>query len=80
MTEEQHKPSLGGAMKYLGISLPLMFAAPILMTIGFKALAKDNNYLILIIGIILAIVAILLAAKGVIKVSNYLFQKDNGTS
>lgn len=78
--ENKPKYSLVGAFKFLGIALPLLFAAPILMTIGFKALAKDNNYLILIAGIILAIAAILLAAKGVINLSNYLFEKENGKS
>ena len=31
-------------IKYLGVSLPLLFASPIVVTIGFKALRKDGAY------------------------------------
>ena len=63
-------------LKYLGIALPLLFGAPIVITIGFKALAKNNSYLILILGIILAILAMLITAKGVSTVLRALFEKD----
>lgn len=77
-----NKPTLFGALKYLGIALPLLFFAPILITIGFKALKKDDNYLLLILGIILGIMAILTTAFGLIKVSRFLFdrEKENGKS
>ncbi|NNC70471.1 MAG: hypothetical protein HKN90_06595 [Flavobacteriaceae bacterium] len=63
-------------LKYLGLALPLLFGAPIVVTIGFKALARDNSYLILVVGILLAILAMLVTAKGVTTIMKSLFQKD----
>lgn len=63
-------------MKYMLLALPLLFAAPIVVTIGFKALNKDHTYLILILGIVLAILAIIMTAVGVIKITNYFFDRD----
>jgi len=71
------KPTFGNAIKYLGLALPFLFIAPIVITIGFKALKKDGSYFILILGIFLAILAMVITATGVIKVSRYIFDKDN---
>ena len=60
----------------MGLALPLLFGAPVVVTIGFKALAKDNSYIILIIGIVLAVIAMLLTAKGVSTIIKALFEKD----
>ena len=70
------KTSVTQGLKYLGLALPLLFGAPVVVTIGFKALAKDQSYIILIIGIILAIVAMLLTARGVSTIIKALFEKD----
>jgi len=70
------KPSLFGALKFLGIALPLLFLAPVLITIGFKALKKDGTYLFLILGIVLGIAAILTTAFGLIKISRFIFDRD----
>ncbi len=40
-------------LKFLALALPLLFASPVLITIGFKALNKGNGYLILVLGCIL---------------------------
>ena len=74
---QNNKPTLSNAVKYLAFSLVLLFSAPILVTIGFKALKKDNSYLLLILGIILTIAAIMITAMGVIKITRYIFDKDN---
>lgn len=74
---QSNKPTLSNAVKYLALALVLLFSAPILVTIGFKALKKDSSYLLLILGIILAIAAIMVTALGVIKVTRYIFDKDN---
>ncbi len=74
---ENKKSSLSNAVKYLALALILLFSAPILVTIGFKALKKDNTYLLLILGIILAIAAISVTAIGIVKVTRYIFDKDN---
>jgi len=74
----QHKkPTLSNAVKYLSFALVLLFAAPIVVTIGFKALKKDSSYLLLLLGIILAIAAISITAIGVVKVTRHIFDKDN---
>ena len=74
---QNNKPTLSNAVKYLAFALVLLFSAPILVTIGFKALKKDSSYLLLILGIILTIAAIIVTAMGVIKITRYIFDKDN---
>jgi DMSO reductase anchor subunit len=74
---QNNNSSLSNAVKYLAFALILLFSAPILVTIGFKALKKDNTYLLLILGIILAIAAISVTAMGIVKVTRYIFDKDN---
>ncbi len=76
ITLKNNKPTLSGALKYLGIALPLLFIAPILITIGFKALKKDGNFIFLILGLILGIAAILTTAYGLIKISRFIFDRD----
>ena len=71
-----NKPSFFKAFKYLLLAIPLLFAAPIIITIGFKALHKDGIYWLLILGILLAFAAMFVTAKGVIKVTNYFFDRD----
>ncbi|MDX5585733.1 MAG: DUF6095 family protein [Aureibaculum sp.] len=71
------KPSFANAFKFLALALPFLFIAPIVITIGFKALKKDGAYLFLFLGIILALVAIIITAMGIIKISKYIFDKDN---
>lgn len=60
-------------VKYEIAALPLMVAAPILFTIGLKAIKADNNYLFAIIGGILTIAAILIGVKGIKIILNALF-------
>ncbi len=74
---QRNKPTLSNGFKYLAFALVLLFSAPILVTIGFKALKKDNTYLLLVLGIILALAAIIVTAMGVIKITRYFFDKDN---
>jgi uncharacterized membrane protein YecN with MAPEG domain len=62
-------------LKYLAIALPLLFISPILITIGFKALNKSNNYLVLILGIILAIVTVTLVIQAFRIILKALFAK-----
>jgi len=74
---KNNKPSFANAFKYLALALPFLFIAPIVITIGFKALKKDGSYLFLLLGVLLALVAMIITAMGVIKVSRYIFDKDN---
>lgn len=60
-------------LKYELATLPLLITAPILITIGFKAIKQQNNYLFLIVGIVLAITAIFLGILGIKIILNAFF-------
>jgi len=60
-------------LKYELATLPLLIAAPILITIGFKAIRQQNNYIWLIVGIILATTAIILGFLGIKIILNAFF-------
>lgn len=62
-------------LKYELVTLPLLIIAPILITIGFKAIKLQNNYVFLIVGIILAIVAIITGFLGIQIILNAFFNK-----
>lgn len=56
-------------------ALPLLFGAPVLITIGFKALKHDGNLAFLTIGFILAIVAMILLSIAVKRILQHLFNQ-----
>ena len=60
-------------LKYEAAALPLLLLAPVLITIGFKALKLQNNYLWLIVGIVLAISAIVIGFIGIRIILNAFF-------
>jgi NADH:ubiquinone oxidoreductase subunit K len=62
-------------IKYELAALPLLIVAPILITIGFKAIKKQDNYLWLVVGILLAITAIILGFLGIRIILNAFFNK-----
>ncbi len=62
-------------LKYVMATLPLLVAAPILISIGFKAIKLQNNYLFLFVGIVLAITAIVLGILGIKIILNALFSR-----
>ena len=66
---------LNKGMKYLAIALPLLFISPIIITMGFKTIAKDNNYFLLVIGCILAIFTIALVTQAFRIILKALFSK-----
>ena len=63
-------------LKYELAAFPLLIAAPILITIGFKAIKQQNNFLWLIAGIILGATAILLGFLGIRIILNAFFNKN----
>ena len=70
-----NKKELVRGLKYELAALPLLVAAPILITIGFKAIKQQNNYLWLVIGVILAITAIILGFWGIRIILNAFFNE-----
>lgn len=71
-----NKKELIRALKYEVIALPLVLIAPILISIGFKAIKHHNNYLWIIAGIIVAIIAIIVGFLGIRILLNALFEKN----
>ncbi len=60
-------------LKYELIAFPLVILAPILITIGFKAIKQENNYLWLITGILTAITAMTIGFLGIRIILNAFF-------
>ena len=60
-------------VKYELIALPLLIISPIIITIGFKAIKLQNNYIFLIIGILLAIAAVVVGFLGLRIITNAFF-------
>ncbi|VAW22105.1 hypothetical protein MNBD_BACTEROID04-961 [hydrothermal vent metagenome] len=60
-------------LKYELIAFPLVILAPILITIGFKAIKQENNYLWLITGIVTAIIAMIIGFLGIRIILNAFF-------
>lgn len=63
-------------LKYELGAFPLLILGPVLITIGFKAIKLQSNYIWLIVGIILSISAIILGFLGIRIILNAFFNKD----
>jgi hypothetical protein len=71
-----NKKELVRGLKYELAALPLLIVAPILITIGFKAIKQQHNYVWLAIGVILALAAIFLGFLGIRIILNAFFNKE----
>ncbi|MEN8185627.1 MAG: DUF6095 family protein [Bacteroidota bacterium] len=74
MEQRKTNPLLKNGIKYLWISLPLLFISPIIITTGLKALSQDSSYWILLLGILLAIIAIAIVVQGIRIILKALFK------
>jgi len=72
---KNRKKTLFKGLKLLALALPFLFIGPIVITIGFKALAKDNVYYILFLGLILAFIAMYLIILGIKVLLSSFFDK-----
>jgi len=63
-------------LKYELGAFPLLILGPILITIGFKALKHEHNYLWLIVGILTALGAIILGFLGLRIILNAFFNNN----
>ncbi len=62
----------------MAITLPLLFLAPFLMFLGFKAIGRDANILgiiLVIIGALVALTSIGLMYLGIKNLLDHLFEK-----
>jgi hypothetical protein len=62
-------------LKYVFGALPFMSLGPILISIGYSAIKKQQNYLFVSIGFVAAITAIVLVFLGLRIILNSLFSK-----
>lgn len=60
-------------LKYELVALPLLIVGPILISMGYKAIKLQNNYLWLVAGILLAAIAVILGFLGLKIILNALF-------
>lgn len=72
---EDSKILFKNGVKYLAISLPLLFISPILITIGFKVLKKNDSYIVLVLGCLLAFFTIFLVIQAFRKILKSLFNR-----
>jgi len=71
---------LNKSVTYLGITLPFLFLAPLLLSLGIKAIGRTQlnlGYTLVTIGILLGITAIILMGLGIKFMMNYIFRKEN---
>ena len=74
-SDPQAKSVFQKGMKYLAISLPLLFASPIVVTVGFKMVQRDNGYWILILGCFLTVLTIVLVSQAFRLILKSLFAR-----
>ena len=60
-------------LKFLAASLPLLFASPIVVTIGFKSLNKGNGYFLLVLACLMTIFTIGLVTQAFRLILKALF-------
>lgn len=68
-----NRKELARGLKYELETLPLLIIAPVPVTMGFKAIKQYNNNVLLIIGILLAVTAVILEIKIIL---NAFFDKN----
>ncbi len=71
----QNKNLLRQGFSYFLYALPLLFGGPIILTIGFKAIKKDGNFLFFFLGFLLSLGAIILLTMAVKRILQHLFNQ-----
>lgn len=71
MEQHTNRKKLYKGIQILAFALPLMVLSPVGITMGFKIESK----LVLAIGIVLGILAIYLAFKGILRMMDALFEE-----
>ncbi len=74
-SDPQAKSVFQKGMKYLAISLPLLFISPIVVTIGFKMLRRDQGFWILILGCFLTVLTIVIVSQAFRHILKSLFAR-----
>lgn len=69
------KKTFQKGLKYLALSLPLLFASPVLVTVGFKSLNRGNGYFVVILGCMLSMLTIVLVIQAFRLLLKALFNR-----
>jgi len=72
---EGTKKTFRNGVKFLGLALPLLFASPVVVTIGFKIINKGGSYLVLVLGCLLTLFTIALVTQAFRLILKSLFNK-----
>lgn len=62
-------------IKFLALSLPLLFLSPIVITVGFKMISKGAGFWMLVLGCMLALLTIGLVTQAFRLILKSLFAK-----
>jgi len=68
-----NKKLLATGIKFMALSLPLMFLGPYLITLGFLNKTNNTFYIFFPIGLLVAAAAIFFAFKGIHTIMKSLF-------
>jgi hypothetical protein len=71
----ESKKTFQTGLKYLALSLPLLFASPVIVTVGFKSLNRGNGYFVLILGCVLIMLTIALVIQAFRLLLKALFNR-----
>ena len=71
-----NKKEIFRGLQYEMAALPLLILGPVLITIGFKAVKQQNNYLWLILGVLIALSAVVLGFLGIRIILNAFFDSE----
>ena len=75
-TNSTDKDVLAKGLKYMGIALACMFTGPILAYISQTKLREPIDLVVLIIAILICVLAILFAFKGINTILDSMFKKN----
>ncbi len=67
------KTLMANGLKFMAIAMLFILFSPVVITIGYKAIRLDDNYIFLIIGCVLAGIGVFLAVKGLRIILKALF-------
>lgn len=72
---DQTKKVFRNGIKYLAVALPMLFASPVVVTIGFKMINKGSGYFVLVVGCIMTLITIIMVTQAFRLILKSLFNK-----
>ncbi len=72
---DETKKEFKKGMKFLALALPMLFASPIVVTIGFKMINKGSGYFLLVLGCLMTLITIVIVTQAFRLILKSLFNK-----